>query len=443
MKRYSLNNILVLLKDWKNIDSIGLFLSIFKILLIIVKPVLVALIPKIILDCIENDFTINTLLLRIFILSIFIVITNWLDPIISERINVTVYKSQNYYKIKIMNILLFMDYKDLESSTVSNYLHHIDIFLSYGRFNSLESFYSTLIQFLASTFGIISYIILFSKIHLNLIIFIFLSVIIDLFLLKWLKSKNLLMKNNTDDIWSYFNYLSDKSIDISVGKELRLYNFANWFINLSKDLLNNFITSIYTYSKQSFIANILRISIALIRDLLILYALINNVSNGFNSISDFVFYFGLLTGFSTWILGISQYSNNLKLISKQSDSLLKFLNTYKENDTGNTSSSNTINQLDLSQITIEFNNVSFKYPGNNSYTLKNISFKINNGEKLAIVGENGSGKSTCIKLLCGFYEPTEGEILFNGKNLKDINKNNYTPNKILQPGLFCQYLHKK
>ena len=424
MKRYSLNNILVLLKDWKNIDSIGLFLSIFKILLIIVKPVLVALIPKIILDCIENDFTINTLLLRIFILSIFIVITNWLDPIISERINVTVYKSQNYYKIKIMNILLFMDYKDLESSTVSNYLHHIDIFLSYGRFNSLESFYSTLIQFLASTFGIISYIILFSKIHLNLIIFIFLSVIIDLFLLKWLKSKNLLMKNNTDDIWSYFNYLSDKSIDISVGKELRLYNFANWFINLSKDLLNNFITSIYTYSKQSFIANILRISIALIRDLLILYALINNVSNGFNSISDFVFYFGLLTGFSTWILGISQYSNNLKLISKQSDSLLKFLNTYKENDTGNTSSSNTINQLDLSQITIEFNNVSFKYPGNNSYTLKNISFKINNGEKLAIVGENGPGKSTCIKLLCGFYEPTEGEILFNGKNLKDINKNN-------------------
>lgn len=424
MKNNSLNNIFILLKDWKSIDSIGLFLSIFKILLIIIKPILVALVPKIILDCIENDFTINTLLLRILVLSIFMVITNWLDPIISERINVTVYKAQNYYKIKIMDILLFMDYKNLESSTVSNYLQHIDTFLSYGRFNSLESFYSTLIQFLASTFGIISYIILFSKIHLNLIIFIILSVIIDLLLLKWLKDKNLLMKNDTDDIWSYFNYLSDKSNDISVGKELRLYNFANWFIDLSKDLLNNFITSIYTYSKQTFFANILRISIALLRDLLILYALINNVSNGFNSISDFVFYFGLLTGFSTWILGISQCSSNLKLISKQSDFLFKFLNTYKENDNGHTSSSNTINQLDLNQVTIEFNNVSFKYPGNNSYTLRNISFKINNGEKLAIVGENGSGKSTCIKLLCGFYEPTEGEILFNGINLKDINKNN-------------------
>lgn len=424
MEKNSLINLLFLLKDWKNIDFIGLFLSVFKILLTIIKPLLAALIPKIIIDCIENNFTIYTLLLRILVLSIFIVITNWLDPIISERINVTVYKAQNHYKIKIMNILLFMNYKNLESPTVSNYLQHIDTFLNYGRFSSLELFYSMSIQFLASTFGIISYIILFSKIHRSLIIFIILSIIIDLLLLKWLKDKNLLMKNDTDDIWSYFNYLSDKSNDISVGKELRLYNFANWFINLSKDLLNNFTTAIYTYNKQTFIANGLRISIALVRDLLILYTLINNVSNGFNSISDFIFYFGLLTGFSTWVLEISQCLSNLKLISNQSDSLFKFLNTYKENEYENTPSSNIINQLNSNQITIEFINVSFKYPGNNSYTLRNISFKIKSGEKLAIVGENGSGKSTCIKLLCGFYEPTEGEILFNGINLKNINKNN-------------------
>lgn len=101
MKKNSLKNLLVLLKDWKNIDYIGLFLSSVKILLIIIKPVLVALIPKVILDCIENSFTISTLLLRIMVLSVFIVITNWLDPIISERINVTVYKAQNYYKIRI------------------------------------------------------------------------------------------------------------------------------------------------------------------------------------------------------------------------------------------------------------------------------------------------------------------------------------------------------
>jgi ABC-type multidrug transport system fused ATPase/permease subunit len=73
---------------------------------------------------------------------------------------------------------------------------------------------------------------------------------------------------------------------------------------------------------------------------------------------------------------------------------------------------------------IEFKNVSFRYPGDsteNQLVLKNLSFTINPGEKVAIVGVNGSGKTTLIKLLCRVYDPTEGEILIDGNNLKDIN----------------------
>ena len=63
---------------------------------------------------------------------------------------------------------------------------------------------------------------------------------------------------------------------------------------------------------------------------------------------------------------------------------------------------------------IEFRNVSFKYPGSESYALKNVNFKFRIGERLAFVGMNGSGKTTFIKLLCRLYDPTEGEILLNG-----------------------------
>lgn len=66
---------------------------------------------------------------------------------------------------------------------------------------------------------------------------------------------------------------------------------------------------------------------------------------------------------------------------------------------------------------IEFHNVSFKYPSSNEYALKNISLKFNTGERLAVVGENGSGKTTFIKLLCRLYDPTEGEIYLNGINI--------------------------
>lgn len=69
---------------------------------------------------------------------------------------------------------------------------------------------------------------------------------------------------------------------------------------------------------------------------------------------------------------------------------------------------------------IEFKNVSFAYPETDKNVLKNISFKINIGEKLAIVGENGAGKTTTVKLICRVYDPTEGEILVDGVNLKDI-----------------------
>lgn len=81
------------------------------------------------------------------------------------------------------------------------------------------------------------------------------------------------------------------------------------------------------------------------------------------------------------------------------------------------------NELDLTdEFEIEFKNVSFKYPNAETYSLKNIDIKIKNGEHLAVVGRNGSGKTTFIKLMCRLYDATEGEVLINGTNIKDYSK---------------------
>lgn len=74
---------------------------------------------------------------------------------------------------------------------------------------------------------------------------------------------------------------------------------------------------------------------------------------------------------------------------------------------------------------IEFRNVSFKYPGTDKMILDNISIKIGAGEHLSIVGLNGAGKTTFIKLLCRLYDPTSGEILVNGVNIKEYDYNQY------------------
>ncbi len=77
---------------------------------------------------------------------------------------------------------------------------------------------------------------------------------------------------------------------------------------------------------------------------------------------------------------------------------------------------------------IEFNNITFKYPNTKTNVLENFNLKIMPGEKIAIVGENGAGKSTMVKLLCRLYDPQEGTILINGRDLKDLEINDWYKN---------------
>ena len=74
---------------------------------------------------------------------------------------------------------------------------------------------------------------------------------------------------------------------------------------------------------------------------------------------------------------------------------------------------------------VEFRNVSFKYPGSDNYALRNVNMKFEIGKRLAVVGMNGSGKTTFIKLLCRLYDPTEGEILLNGIDIRKYNYGEY------------------
>jgi len=74
---------------------------------------------------------------------------------------------------------------------------------------------------------------------------------------------------------------------------------------------------------------------------------------------------------------------------------------------------------------VEFRDVSFKYPGSESYALRHVSMKFRIGQRLAVVGMNGSGKTTFIKLLCRLYDPTEGEILLNGINIRKYKYDDY------------------
>lgn len=85
----------------------------------------------------------------------------------------------------------------------------------------------------------------------------------------------------------------------------------------------------------------------------------------------------------------------------------------------------TLEKREDNEYYIEFRNVSFKYPRTENYVLRNVNLKFKIGEKLAVVGMNGSGKTTFIKLLCRLYDPTEGEILLNNVDIRKYDYKEY------------------
>lgn len=85
----------------------------------------------------------------------------------------------------------------------------------------------------------------------------------------------------------------------------------------------------------------------------------------------------------------------------------------------------TVEKRDDNEYEVEFRDVSFRYPNTDGYALRHVNLKFKIGEKLAIVGMNGSGKTTFIKLLCRLYDPTEGEILLNSVNIQKYDYDEY------------------
>ncbi|MBR4083914.1 MAG: ABC transporter ATP-binding protein [Lachnospiraceae bacterium] len=149
-------------------------------------------------------------------------------------------------------------------------------------------------------------------------------------------------------------------------------------------------------------------------------------SSGAFDVGSIVQYVGALTelvgyvGLLTWI-----FSEN-KIYTKHLEKLFAYLDIPNNKYQGKLPvekiffCNNGENDYD-----IEFRNVSFKYPGSDTYVLKNINTKLSIGKKQAFVGTNGAGKTTFVKLLCRLYDPTEGEILLNGIDIRKYDYEEY------------------
>lgn len=204
--------------------------------------------------------------------------------------------------------------------------------------------------------------------------------------------------------------------DYKTGKEIRLYKEQDLINHIATDKI---LTDGEKTLKQISMRTAKTSSVVAIMGAMVafgVYVFIGVKGNfGLFDIGSLVMYCG---AFMQIINGVMQIANTLGKLAE----ILPLARVYFEIIEHTDDKEYGTVELDTDKFDIEFKNVSFMYPSTSTYALQNVNLKISNGEHLAVVGRNGSGKTTFIKLMCRLHDVTDGEILINGINIKAYSK---------------------
>lgn len=219
--------------------------------------------------------------------------------------------------------------------------------------------------------------------------------------------------------WRKLEYMENVTTDFSYAKDIRLFGMRKFLAKKQKDVYDEELRH-WTRSRQYWIYNsIFSHSISLVRQLIITGWLVYSVIAKDLSIGNFTLYLASAGAFSNAINEVLSALSALRERSAHTDDYRSFM------DIPGDSGKDTIPVPKADKYVFTFENVSFKYKGQEKYALKNLNITIAAGEKLAVVGLNGAGKSTFIKLLLRLYDVTEGRILMNGTDIRRFDRAEY------------------
>lgn len=234
-------------------------------------------------------------------------------------------------------------------------------------------------------------------------------------------------RSKMSDLNQKLYYVGGVPNDFSGAKDIRIYSMASWLRECYRDLSKQQEKWDRTTVKKSFLSRIADLVVILIRDGGAYALLIHMFYNGRIGVDEFVLYFAAISSFASWIDGIINCWNKANTVSLQLCDFREFTDYPEYDGSGIAKAADQMNTVPE----IEFRNVSFRYDGAEHDTIHDLSLRIKSGEKLALVGLNGAGKTTLVKLLCGLYRPTSGEIFFNGIPLTDFKREDYY--KLISP----------
>lgn len=378
-------------------------------------PLMSTLLLKMLIDILESGGDLTKIIIAVCIFVLLSAVFTVLKDLLIMKLQLKDSRHRLVCQNEILKQSMQISYKNIESREKRKLLEKAQEFTNYSN-RGAGSLSQGLARMVMNFLGVFSACAIFWLVDFRMVFILAVVGICTFLLYSLLAEKN---KNYSDEMLpsreKLFYLACGKPTEIKAAKDIRVFNISSWFSPLIDSLIGDRMEITNRFFKSYSKYRLLEALLILIREGVSMYFLISSTLNGQISVSDFAFYFGILNAFSVWMKGIATEYQELKAQCLLCDDYRIFVEQKPENR----EDKSPVDMDMHSPCRVEFKNVSFSYDGKKQI-LKHISFAAEQGEKIAIVGENGAGKTTCMKLLSGLYAPDSGEIFINGINTANM-----------------------
>lgn len=416
-QKYSLmQNLSFLLKKAWGWNKNLIFLSTARVPVLVILPFLGILLPKLVIGSLMSHAGIGALALAVVPAAVGMAVCSALNGYLEGRVKYEATAVRMHFLSLLAEKTLTMPYETLESPAGQT-LRQKASDSSSNITSATQSIWYELVLLCANLLGLLLYGGILSTLGPWLILgLVGLSAVS--FVASWAAQQ---YEHHHKDDWAPLErklwYLYEKCGEFVTGKDIRLYQLLTWFDPLYAGLLDERCAWYGRVAKRQAAAQGADALISFLRDGVAFFYLIWLVLHGQLSIANFVLFFGMVAGFSAWLSGLSDGLVRLTHASLAVTDAREYL--ASENTSGN-ARKKPLPPKEAFPCTLTFDHVTYAYAGCEKPVLRDLCFTVGAGEKLALVGVNGAGKTTCIKLLCGFYRPTAGKILLNGQDIAEF-----------------------
>ena len=380
------------------------------------KVVLNMVFPAVILQFIINKTAMDHILVVIMMLSLIMTALSIGIEIIQRSLSNYSLRALNYLIVGLNRNAMQISLEAFEkSSSMSQFDKAYD-----GLWKTADIDYrifSVILSKLVS-FAITAYI--FSTIHWSVAIIVSFTLFFEFYLSGHLSVKTHKKDAEKSQLSHKIKYVLDVFFDYKTNKDIFINKAKGFFINKYLLFTNDSIAIEREKRQQIFKYDMVFSLIELIRTFGIYIVAVYKYIGGSLPIASFTLFTNAAKQMTYAVWQVLQSFEHLFQASAYIDDYLSYMNL----ETTKFESNNSIKKDQFHVI--EFKNVSFRYPNQDDYAIKNVSFVISKGETVALVGDNGAGKSTIIKLLLRLYHTSEGEILLNGKSIYSYCEEEYS-----------------